>query len=194
MQNSLFNITPQFPEGFYYFPEFISSEEERILCNTISSLTLKTFTFRGYVAKRKVASYGYDYHFDNRTISKGEPIPIGFVPLMQRVAIHLKLLPSDFAELLVSSYSPGTVINWHRDAPPFDLIAGISLLSDCKFKLRPYKQATRNKNSVITIPVKRLSMYVLSGDARDNWEHSIAPVTGLRYSITLRTLRTGFRN
>ena len=43
---------------------------------------------------------------------------------------------ADFAELLVTKYPPGSVINWHLDAPPFELIAGISPAADCIFKLK----------------------------------------------------------
>jgi len=32
------------------------------------------------------------------------------------------------------------------------------------------------------------SLYAMSGTARSVWEHSIAPVDELRYSITFRTL------
>ena len=31
-------------------------------------------------------------------------------------------------------------------------------------------------------------MYLLSGEARLAWEHSISPVQQLRYTLTLRTL------
>jgi alkylated DNA repair dioxygenase AlkB len=33
------------------------------------------------------------------------------------------------------------------------------------------------------------SAYVLAGEARSKWQHSIPPVKALRYSITFRTLR-----
>jgi alkylated DNA repair dioxygenase AlkB len=33
------------------------------------------------------------------------------------------------------------------------------------------------------------SAYLLSGPARSVWEHSIPPVSALRYSITFRNLR-----
>jgi len=33
------------------------------------------------------------------------------------------------------------------------------------------------------------SAYLLSGPARTTWEHSIPPVTSLRYSITFRNVR-----
>jgi alkylated DNA repair dioxygenase AlkB len=98
--------------------------------------------------------------------------------------------PNAFAELLVTAYPPGAVINWHRDAPPFDIVVGISLLEDCTFKLRPHNKEKRGKKSVISLLVRRRSLYCLQGEAREDWEHSTAPVKSTRYSITLRTLKS----
>lgn len=89
----------------------------------------------------------------------------------------------------MTEYSPGTVINWHRDAPPFDLIAGISIRGDCKFRLRPHDKTKQTRSSVISLPVNRRSLYIIQGPARSEWQHSIAPVKQTRYSITLRTLK-----
>ena len=187
--NTLFPVTTVFPPGFTYIDDFISEEEEDMLCRIISRLTLKTFVFRGYEAKRKVMSYGYDYHFDSRSISKGEAIPAEFNFLIEKVEKHLNIPASEFTELLVTEYPAGSVINWHRDAPPYELIAGISLVSDCKFKLRPYDKSKQSRGSTIKVPVKRRSLYVMKDEARQDWEHSIDVMKQPRYSITLRTLR-----
>jgi alkylated DNA repair dioxygenase AlkB len=94
---------------------------------------------------------------------------------------------NDFAELLVTEYP--SVINWHRDAPPFDIIVGISLLTDCTFRFRPHDKARQARKAILAVPLQRRSLYVIQAEARSNWQHSILPVTRLRYSITLRTLR-----
>jgi len=91
--------------------------------------------------------------------------------------------------MLITEYPPGTVINWHRDVPQFDLIAGISLLADCTFRLRPYNKTKQTRSSVISFPVQRRSLYIIHGNARWNWQHSIMPVKQTRYSITLRTFK-----
>jgi alkylated DNA repair dioxygenase AlkB len=187
--SSLFPLEPAYPEGFSYIPDFISAEEESRLLEAIRPLELHTFLFRGYEAKRKVASYGYDYHFDSRSIEKGKPVPPGFSELIEKVATHLKLDALELQEMLVTEYPPGSVINWHRDAPPFGLIAGVSLLHDCRFRLRPYDKKKQGRSSVITVPVQRRSLYVMQGVAREEWEHSIPEMKQGRYSITLRTLR-----
>jgi alkylated DNA repair dioxygenase AlkB len=187
--NSLFPLQPQLPAGFSYLENFISPGEESQLIDVVAALPLRTFTFRGYEAKRLVRSYGYDYHFDSRSISKGEEVPGGLRFLIDKVASHLSIDAEAFAEVLVTEYPPGAVINWHRDAPPFDLIAGISLLADCTFRLRPHDKAKQERNAIVSFPVLRRSLYVMQGPARSDWEHSIAPVKSQRYSITLRTLR-----
>ena len=188
--DTLFPLETNFPPGFSYFPDFLTIKEERELRNEIAKLELHNMVFQGFEAKRKVASFGYDWSFEKRILSKGKEIPASFRVLMNKVAEHLSIDPADFAELLVTEYPIGSVINWHRDAPPFDLIAGISLLSDCVFKLRPHDKAKQNRGAVISVPVKSRSLYSMSGVAKTEWQHSIAPVKEVRYSITLRTLRS----
>lgn len=188
MANLLFS-EPVYPPGFSYTPDFISREEESNLLQAISKVELHTFIFQGFEAKRRVASFGYDYSFDNRSLREGKPIPKAFLPPVEKVAKHTNISPGDFAELLVIEYPPGAVINWHRDAPPFEIIAGISLAADCTFRLRPHEKAKQNRKSIIDLPVARRSLYVLAGEVRTDWQHSTKPLSETRYSITLRTLR-----
>ena len=178
-----------FPPGFQYFPDFITKEEETQLIKEAQQTELHIFNFQGYQAKRKTASFGYDYSFDKRSLSKGKDIPPQFNFIIEKVARRLSLSPGQFAELLVTEYPVGSVINWHRDAPPFDLIAGISLNTDCTFRLRPQDKTKQGRKSIISFPVQRRSLYIMQEEARSEWQHSISPVKSVRYSITLRTLR-----
>ena len=187
--NTLFPINPAYPEGFSYMPGFITMEEELLLVKYIKQLELHNFNFHGYTANRKVASFGYDYSFDDGRLSKGAEIPGVFNFLLEKVSNHVNIPVVDFAELLVIEYPPGAVINWHRDAPPFAVICGISLLSDCNFRLRPQDKTRQGRANIISIPVQRRSLYVMKDEARSEWQHSTAPVKQTRYSITLRTLR-----
>lgn len=185
----LFPIVRKLPEGFSYHANFLSVEEEQSLLATIAGIALHPMMFQGFEAKRKVESFGYDYNFDSRKIAPGKPIPNAFGWLLSKVAAHASVLPSDFAEVLVTEYPVGSVINWHRDAPPFDLIAGISLAADCTFKLRPHDSEKRNRKAIISLAVERRSLYLMAGESREAWQHCTAPVSAVRYSITLRTLR-----
>lgn len=185
----LFGSEQRFPAGFTYTPEFITPVEEATLCDFISTLQFKSFLFHGYEAKRQVVNFGYDYHFNSRSITKGEPIPQQLQFLIERLAQHTALPASDFQKVLVTQYPPGSVINWHRDAPPFELIAGVSLASDCVFRLRPYRKEEQSRKTLLSFPVQQRSLYVMQGESREQWEHSTRPVEKLRFSITVRTLR-----
>lgn len=185
----LFPIQPDLPEGFSYYPDFISIDDEEELIKQVMSTKLHPMIFQGFEAKRKVASFGFDYSFENRTLKKGTEIPETFNQLVGKVAMQAGIKSDQFAELLVTEYPPGAVINWHRDAPPFDLIAGISLLSDCTFRFRPHDKTKQGRKSIISLPVTRRSLYFIDGIARTEWQHSILPVKETRYSITLRTLK-----
>lgn len=187
---TLFPIVPVFPEGFSYFPDFLNEAEEQELLALLAGVELHTLIFQGFEAKRKVESFGYDYNFDSRQISKGEPIPSGFAFLVEKVANFVSVPSASLAEMLLTEYPEGSVINWHRDAPPFKMVIGISLLSDCNFRMRPYDKSKRTRNAILSLPVKRRSLYILNEDARSRWEHSISPVKEKRYSITFRTLKT----
>jgi alkylated DNA repair dioxygenase AlkB len=189
MTNTLFSLDPVFPEGFSYYQDFLSTAQEQQLLEEISAISLHPFYFQGYLAKRRVASFGYDYSFDKRSLTKGQEIPPAFNTLVEKAAMRARIDKNDFSELLVTQYPPGSVINWHRDAFPFDVIAGISLLSDCLFRLRPQDKTKQNRKSVISFTVTRRSLYIIQGPARWEWQHSIAPVKAHRYSITLRTLK-----
>jgi alkylated DNA repair dioxygenase AlkB len=186
---TLFPVEPNLPEGFRYYPDFLSVAEEEELIAAAKATELHVFNFQGFEAKRKVASFGYDYSFDQRKLTKGKEIPVEFSKVIKKVAEKIGIEPKEIGELLVIEYPVGAVINWHRDAPPFDVIAGLSLLSDCVFKLRPQEKSLQNRRSIITIPVKRRSLYIMDGASRSEWQHSISPVKAVRYSITLRTLK-----
>jgi alkylated DNA repair dioxygenase AlkB len=187
--DTLFPIEKNLVNGFTYLDRFLTANEHKALLHYLQTFTLHTFLFQGYKAKRKVVSFGYDYNFENRKLKNGSPIPDGFKSLIEKVAATIHIPPNDFAELLITEYSVGSVINWHRDAPPFDIIAGISLGTDCIFKLRPHEKERQSLKNVISFGVTPGSLYVLQGEAREDWQHSIAPVKQKRFSITLRTLR-----
>ncbi|WP_207493595.1 alpha-ketoglutarate-dependent dioxygenase AlkB [Aridibaculum aurantiacum] len=186
---TLFPVEPIYPAGFSYTPNFISQSEEEHLLEVAKQIPLHNMQFKEYVANRRVASFGYDYSFDNGRLTQGKEIPAEFQFLVKKVTDYLQLPSTAIAELLVTEYQPGTVINWHRDAPPFGLIAGISLLSSCNFRLRPHEKEKQSRANTISLTVEPRSLYVMDGEARTAWQHSISPVKSTRYSITLRTLK-----
>lgn len=80
---SLFPVEEQLPRGFSYIEAFLSIQEEQALLDKISLVDLHQMVFHGYMAMRKVKSFGYDYHFDSRTLTEGLPIPENFTALLE---------------------------------------------------------------------------------------------------------------
>jgi alkylated DNA repair dioxygenase AlkB len=187
---TLFDEPSAMPEGFAYYPAFIDAMQEAELLAVVSRIDLHPMHFQGYTAKRKVASFGYDYDFSTRKLLKGKPVPESLLWLIDKVAVQMNTASDDIAEVLITEYPPGSVINWHRDAPPFDRIAGLSLGSEVMFKMRPHEKGGRSKRSTVSHLLEPRSLYIIEGAVRSGWEHSTAPVTETRYSITFRTLRS----
>ncbi len=184
---TLFDVGIPAIEGFRYEADFISHEEELALVGAIQNLTFGTVTFRGVEAKRRVVQFGWDYRFETRKATPSEPIPPFLIPLQQRAGALVGLDAERLEEILVTEYQPGAAIGWHRDAPPFGIVIGVSLLSSCKMRLKPMDAA---RGETRTIDLEPRSVYVFDGAARSEWQHSIPPAKQLRYSITFRTLRS----
>jgi len=108
-------------------------------------------------------------------------------PLRERVAAWLGVPPGELAQCLVAEYRPGTALGWHRDVPDFERVCGLSLAASCRMRFRPFPP-TKNRKSVLSLDLAPRSAYILRGDARWRWQHSIPPTKALRYSITFRTL------
>src|SRR5688572_27090084 len=115
MTTTLFPVEPAFPPGFKYIDNFITEQEEALLSEEVAGLELHNMIFQGFKANRRVASFGYDYSFDKRKLTRGKDIPSAFQSLIENVAAYLSLNPADFEELLATDYPVGSVINWHRD-------------------------------------------------------------------------------
>jgi len=160
-----------------------------MLVNRVQEAPLHAMQFQGYEAKRKVMTYGFDWSFEKRSLSKGIPLPPHFHFLIERVAACVGIPMVKFAELLLTEYPVGSVIKWHRDAPPFEMVAGISLGSPCNFRFRPQDPAKQNRKSIISLNIEPCSLYIMQGPSRWEWQHSTTPVKEVRYSITLRTLK-----
>jgi alkylated DNA repair dioxygenase AlkB len=174
------------PEGFVYQAQFVSADEERTLLDEIRSLEFHEVRMHGVVARRRVIQYGWKYAFDGARLSEGAPLPRFLLPLRGRAAA-LAAVPADaLSEALITEYQPGAPIGWHRDAPGFGIVVGVSLLSACRFRFRkgPERGSPR-----VSLTLEPRSAYVLAGPARTEWQHSIPEVDALRYSITFRTLR-----
>ena len=132
-------------------------------------------------------SYGFDYDFSYNTVHPAPPVAGFLRPLKTRVAQWMGVDPEEIRHVLVAEYRAGTALGWHRDVPNFELVCGVSLAASTRMRFRPFPPKSDRK-SVLSLELAPRSAYILRGDARWRWQHSIPPNKALRYSITFRTL------
>lgn len=171
--------------GLEYREDFIGRDEERDLIERLQEIDLAPFRFHGWTGNRKTQSFGWRYDFDDASFQPTEPIPGWLAPLRDKAATLADVRPQDFAHALLARYEPGAGIGWHRDRSVFDQVVGVSLASPATLRFR---QRTGSGFRRFSLPVEPRSAYLLSGEVRHDWEHSIAPGEELRFSITFRTL------
>lgn len=138
----------------------------------------------GVVALRKVYRYGVNYSFEGKdAVAREIPSELNFI--IKRGADTLNVSSEKIVQLLFTHYPVGAPIGWHRDAPMFDKLLGISLGSACTMRMRPYDASV---SPVRKIELPPRSAYVMTGESRWKWEHHIPPLKEERFSLTMRTL------
>ncbi len=170
--------------GLEYRPDFIAPSEESQLLDHVSGEELSPFRFQGWTGKRLTRTFGWRYDFDDRSFAPSEPIPEWLLPLRKKAARFAGLEPADFVHALLVRYDPGAGIGWHRDRPLFETVVGVSLGSPAVLRFRRRRSRGFDRES---LSVEPRSAYLLTGPARHDWEHSIAPGDTLRFSITFRS-------
>jgi alkylated DNA repair dioxygenase AlkB len=191
-QADLFDRPARLPGGFSYQVELIEPQCERALLAQLTRLPFQEFEFHGFQAKRRVVWYGWRYDFNGGGLRRThEPLPPFLIPVRDRAAAYAQIKPTDLQQVLVTEYRPGAAIGWHKDRSDFGVIAGLSLLSAGRFRLRRKNKAKWERVN-LTLPPR--SIYLLRGASRSEWEHSIPAVSALRYSITFRTVLDAARN
>ena len=190
MEGQLSFLEDEVPRGYSYIHDFITPAEEVSLLEEIRKLQWQEVKLHGVVARRKVVHFGMDYKFDSRSVNPLGEYPDFISNLLPRVAAALGVKSSELKEVLVSHYPPGAPIGWHRDAPMFEKLLGISLASSCVMKLR--KESPQGQR-ILKYQLAPRSAYTIEGDARWSWQHHIPPVKEERYSVTFRTLLPNYK-
>jgi len=175
------------PPGYRYIPHFLSESEERELLCHLQSIVFAEVRLHGVVAKQRVAHLGWIYGYESWKIAPGPPMPDRLQPLRERVVTLIDVTPTVLEQALVTCYPAGAGIGWHCDAPMFGpAIVGVSLLGSCRLR---FQQRPDLKREVFEAPLEPRSAHILSGAARDSWQHSIPATKEPRFSVTFRTVK-----
>ena len=185
-QTSLLACHQILPKGFDHKDDVLSPDREFVLVGQFAQLPFKEFEFQGFLGRRREVSFGWRYDFSRRELQKAEEIPDFLLHLRVTATEFAGLDASRFQQVLVTEYSPGAGIGWHKDRPEFEHVIGVSLVSPCLFRLR---RKRGNGWERASIELQPRSAYLLSGSARTDWQHSIPPVDKFRYSVTFRSFR-----
>lgn len=188
MQTDLFDHAPAstLPAGFAYRPELITPAAEQALAAAIAQLPLQPFDFHGYLGKRRVISFGLRYDDAARGVRAAAPIPDFLLDLRRKAADFAGVDAAGLEHVLINEYAAGAGIGWHRDKPQFEDVIAVSLLAPGRLRLRRRAGTSWERRSLTVAP---RSAYLLRGEARSVWEHSLPPLEALRYSVTFRNLR-----
>ncbi len=188
-QSDLFSSERALPDGLVYRANFLTIEQERTLLAKLSTLGFKQARYKEYTARRLVVNYGAGYDFETNEVTQAPAIPDFLLPLRNDLAAWIGIDATDFVQALISQYQLGTPLGWHRDVPEYEVVAGVSLATAARMRFRPYPPRTNKREGVFALELEQRSAYVLARAARWQWQHSVPPTPGLRYSITFRTKR-----
>src|ERR1700739_175692 len=143
------------PDGLLYQPDFLSKTEEAELINIFRELPFQAFDFHGYTARRRVLKFGLEYDFTTRRATPTQSFPEFLSLVRERAAPFAGLSATALVEGMVTEYSPGAPIGWHRDAPQFGTIIGISLAASARMRFKPYKA----EGTPVALTLERRSIY-----------------------------------
>jgi alkylated DNA repair dioxygenase AlkB len=173
------------PAGLVLARGFLAPDEAAGLVDVLRTLPLGEVRMHGVAARRRVAHFGLAYAYGARAVSEGAPLPAPLAPLRARAAALAGVLPASLEEALVTWYPPGAGIGWHRDAPAFDRVVGISLGAAARMRFRRGGPG----GETFELVLEPGSAYVLAGPVRWGWQHHLPPVKAERWSVTFRTSR-----
>lgn len=171
------------PNGFYYFPNFLTSEEENQIMEYLNNNS-EWFSVIPNTKSRKVIHYGYEYPYQMAALSKSnsnanlkkiQDIPEIFAKIIKKVYDIPNLITLldkyDFDQLIINKYDPGQGISPHIDSTKFfdKIIVCITIGSGINIEFQKL-----NSNNKFEAYVEPKSLYVMSGDARYKWTHSIS--------------------
>ena len=175
------------PDGLVYRPALLSEGAEQALLAEIERLDFHEIRMHGVVAKRTARHFGLDYDYERRgVVTDVDPIPDWLLGVRVAAAELAGVGADELVEALVQRYPEGSTIGWHRDAPMFGTVVGVSLASACRMRFR---RDAGGERRTFELELEPRSGYVLAGPARTHWQHHVPPTKALRYSITFRTLR-----
>lgn len=178
------------PQGFLYFPEWISATDEDEIIREIDSRQFDQ------TLSRRVQHYGARYDYRSSSVRESGSAPL-IPPTLQKIADRLVsegLFRTAIDQVIVNEYVRDQGISSHIDSEGFGpVIATVSLLETWPMDF------DSAEGDHIQVLLERRSLGLMTGPSRSLWTHGIGKrktveVGGLklrrgrRVSLTFRTL------
>jgi alkylated DNA repair dioxygenase AlkB len=169
--------------GLYYIPNFLTHEEIKYFENQMNIINLKPISQTVY--SRRVAHFGYDYEYKSTRIAKTQDIPEFILNICNfSRLIKYGIIVPNFDQVIINEYKPNQKITYHTDRVdvfgPMIFCVTIGQAVPINFK---------RENNIVSIIPQIGSVYIMTDDARFNWQHSSHNTTkNTRYSITFRKI------
>jgi alkylated DNA repair dioxygenase AlkB len=195
------------PQGFFYYPNFISADESAHLTDYLNT-SESWVGVTSAKTSRRVIHYGYKYPYSGgSSLEITDPIPTVFDTVIKRFKVigsnitnigsnsgDIGSNSGDIDQLIINEYLPSQGIAPHIDDPKKfgSIIYCLTLGSGIEIK---FTCGTQTKY----VYVEPNSLYVMSGPARSQWKHEIVKrkndvykgqtiARGVRRSVTARTV------
>src|SRR5260221_12374856 len=110
------------PAGFDYREDVISSGEELAMVERFAALPFQPFEFHGYLAKRRLVSFGWRYDYAGARLRDSDAIPPFLLPLRGRAAAFAGVPADSLQQIPVTEYAPGAALRWHPAKPTFQVV------------------------------------------------------------------------
>ena len=158
---------------------------EHSLIAHLAATDLSPFRFQGWLGNRKTKSFGWRYDFDDASFSRPNPFPNG----SRRSAKPPRRSPVCARRISSTCFSPVTI------QAPESAGTGTATCSRRSSGSRSDRRPCFASDAArpggfdrASVDLEPRSIYLLSGEARWDWEHRITPGDRLRFSITFRAL------
>ncbi|XP_012864928.1 PREDICTED: alkylated DNA repair protein alkB homolog 8 [Dipodomys ordii] len=163
------------PPGLLVVEEIISSEDERLLLESVNwAEDADNKNCQKSLKHRRVKHFGYEFHYENNNVDKDKPLPGGLPDICERILEkwlkegYIKHKPD---QLTVNQYEPGHGIPAHIDTHSAfeDEIVSLSLGSEIVMDFK------HPDGVLVQVMLPRRSLLVMTGESRYLWTHGITP-------------------
>lgn len=193
------------PKGFKLIPNAVTEETWKILQRWLETgYNLEDqhepIPWQIGAQNRKVAQFGFRYDYEKDTVdttTPTAPIPLRLKELLfpQNVSEEGREMSNNFTQCIINQYEADILIPWHKDDVDFGPMISVFTFGEARPLLLRRQHPSEDDTSTVvlnsyTAVPPHCSNYILSENARYEWEHMVPIGSDYRVSFTFRTHKT----